>query len=40
MTASAKVGAQITVPVSIDGREVARATAWYMGEQLAWEERR
>lgn len=40
MTASAKMDAQITVPVSIDGREVARATAWYMGEQLAWEERR
>lgn len=40
MTASAKMGAQITVPVSIDGREVARATAWHMGEQLAWEERR
>lgn len=39
MTASAKMGAQITVPVSIDGREVARATAWYMSEQLAWEER-
>lgn len=39
MTASAKMGAQITVPVSIDGREVARATAWYTGEQLAWEER-
>lgn len=32
-------GAVIEVPVSIDGREVARATAWYMGEQLAWEER-
>ncbi len=40
VTASAKMDAQITVPVSIDGREVARATAWYMGEQLAWEERR
>lgn len=39
MTASAKMGAQITVPVSIDGREVARAIAWYTGEQLAWEER-
>lgn len=39
MTASARVGAQITVPVTIDGREVARATAWYTGEQLAWEER-
>lgn len=32
-------GARIEVPVTIDGREVARATAWYMGEQLAWEER-
>lgn len=32
-------GAVIQVPVSIDGREVARATAWYMGEELAWEER-
>lgn len=32
-------GAVIEVPVTIDGREVARATAWYMGEQLAWEER-
>lgn len=32
-------GAVIEIPVSIDGREVARATAWYMGEQLAWEER-
>lgn len=30
---------RIEVPVIIDGREVARATAWYMGEQLAWEER-
>lgn len=37
---STSVGsARIEVPVSIDGREVARATAWYMGEQLAWEER-
>ena len=33
-------GIRIEVPVTIDGREVARATAWYMGEQLAWEERR
>lgn len=31
--------ASIEVPVYIDGREVARATAWYTGEQLAWEER-
>lgn len=30
---------QIEVPVIIDGREVARASAWYMGEQLAWEAR-
>ena len=39
ITASAKIGAQIIVPVTIDGREVARTTAWYMGEQLSWEER-
>lgn len=32
-------GAQIIVPLSIDGREIARASAWYMGEQLSWEER-
>lgn len=31
--------ARIEVPVVIDGREVARASAWYMGEQLSWEER-
>lgn len=30
--------ATIVVPLSIDGREIARATAWSMGEQLAWEE--
>ena len=29
---------QITIPLFLDGREVARATAWSMGEQLAWEE--
>ena len=29
----------ITVPLYLDGREIARATAWHMGEQLAWEER-
>ena len=28
----------IEVPLYLDGREVARATAWNMGEQLAWEE--
>lgn len=31
-------GATIIVPLSLDGREIARATAWSMGEQLAWEE--
>ena len=30
--------AQIMVPLSLDGREVARATAWWTGEQLSWEE--
>lgn len=29
---------EIVVPLSLDGREIARATAWSMGEQLAWEE--
>ena len=29
----------IEVPLSIDSREIARATAWDMGEQLAWEMR-
>lgn len=29
---------EIIVPLYLDGREVARATAWQMGEQLAWEE--
>ena len=28
----------ITVPLYLDGREVARATAWWTGEQLSWEE--
>lgn len=36
---TATTGTTIEVPVCIDGREVARASAWYMGEQLAWEER-
>ena len=31
-------GAQINVPLYVDGREIARATAWSMSEQLAWEE--
>jgi phage-related protein len=29
----------IEVPLNIDAREIARATAWDMGEQLAWEAR-
>lgn len=29
----------IEIPLAIDGREIARATAWDMGEQLAWETR-
>ena len=28
----------IVVPLFLDGREIARATAWSMGQQLAWEE--
>lgn len=31
-------GTTIIVPLTLDGREIARATAWSMGEQLAWEE--
>lgn len=39
VTASGNVGGQqITIPLFLDGREIARATAWTMGEQLAWEE--
>ena len=39
MTATGRLPDQtITVPLYLDGREVARATAWSMGEQLAWEE--
>lgn len=29
---------QIVVPLFLDGREIARATAFNMGQQLAWEE--
>lgn len=32
-------GTTIVVPLFLDNREIARATAWYMGEQLSWEER-
>lgn len=38
LSATSAGAAQIIVPLSIDGREIARATAWTMGEQLAWEE--
>lgn len=39
MTAAGRLpDTSITVPLYLDGREVARATAWSMGEQLAWEE--
>lgn len=39
MTASGRMADMtIVVPLSLNGREVARATAWSMGEQLAWEE--
>lgn len=31
-------GTTITVPVVLDGREIARASAWWTGEQLSWEE--
>lgn len=39
VTASGTVGGQqIVVPLFLDGREIARATAWSMGQQLAWQE--
>lgn len=28
----------LTVPLTVDGREIARASAYWTGEQLAWEE--
>ena len=28
---------EITVPVTLDGREIARGTAYYINQQLAWE---
>lgn len=36
---SAASSTEITVPVMLDGREIARGSAWYMNEQLAWEAR-
>ena len=38
-TISASASTEINVPVILDGREIARATAWYVNEQLAWEAR-
>lgn len=38
-TISATASTSITVPLYLDGREIARGTAWYMNEQLAWEAR-
>ena len=38
-TISATASQTIEVPVVLDGREIARATAWYTNEQLAWEAR-
>lgn len=38
MTAGRMADMTIVVPLTLDGREIARATAWSMGEQLAWEE--
>lgn len=37
MTASSAT--EIIVPLTVDGREIARASAYYMSEQLAWEAR-
>ena len=36
---SAAGSTEITVPLYLDGREIARGSAWYMNEQLAWEAR-
>ena len=39
ISASGKAGdSMIVIPLTVDGREIARATAWMMGEQLAFEE--
>ena len=36
---TASSATEIIVPLNVDGREIARASAWYMNEQLAWEAR-
>lgn len=33
---NAQLRVQIAVPIDIDGREVAKATAEYMGEEMSW----
>lgn len=38
MYSSGATEVRITVPLYMDSREVARATAWWTGEQLSWEE--
>ena len=41
LTASmtAQASTEIIIPLTINGREIARASAWFMNEQLAWEAR-
>ena len=36
---TAQASTEIVIPITLDGREIARGTAWYMSEQLAWETR-
>ena len=36
---TAQASTSIEIPLDLDGREIARGTAWYMSEQLAWEAR-
>lgn len=36
---TAQMSTSIEIPLYLDGREIARGTAWYMSEQLAWEAR-
>lgn len=38
-TITSQSATEIIVPLTVDGREIARASAWYMSEQLAWEAR-
>lgn len=37
ITAGRAAPLQIIVPLTLNGNEIARATAWAMGEQLSWE---